>query len=149
MKKQFSDVITSQVTGVFRCHGAIPDRALELAVQRGKTVIPVRLTAVRDKKAFLNAAAQALRFPDYFGHNWDAFYDCLIELEHGEGGTLLLLRDASNFARTEPEEFAAALAALQDAAFYSKEKGKVLSVIAELETPALAPELVEVIPPTE
>jgi RNAse (barnase) inhibitor barstar len=147
MTTQFRDVIASQVTGVFRCHGAIPERGLQFALQGGRTVVPVRLAAVRDKKAFLNAVAQALRFPDYFGHNWDAFYDCLIELAHGDGGTLLLLREASNFARTEPEEFAAAVAALRDAADYWKEKGKVLTVIAELETPALAPELMEIIPP--
>jgi len=148
MTKQFRDVIASQLSGVFRCHGAIPDHALALAVQRGMTVVPIRLAPVRDKKAFLNAVAQALRFPDYFGHNWDAFYDCLIELARGDGGTLMLLREVSNFARTEPEEFAAALAALRDAADYWKEKGKVLIVIAELETPAMAPELVEIIPPT-
>ena len=148
MTKQFRDIIASQLSGVFRCHGAIPDRALELAVQHGRTIVCVRLAAVREKKGFLNAVAQALRFPDYFGHNWDAFYDCLIELAHGDGATLVLLREASNFARTEPEEFAAALAALQDAADYWKEKGKVLTVIAELETPALAAELTEITLPT-
>jgi len=148
MTKQFRDIIASHPSGVFRGHAAIPDRALEFAVQRGMAVVPVRLATVRDKKGFLNAVAQALRFPDYFGHNWDAFYDCLIELAHGDGGTLMLLREASNFARTEPEEFAAALAALQDAADYWKEKGKVLTVIAELETPALAAELKEINLPT-
>jgi RNAse (barnase) inhibitor barstar len=147
MTKQFREMISSQGSGVFRCHVAIPDSALSMAVQRGMSVVPVCLATARDKKAFLNAVAQALHFPDYFGHNWDAFYDCLVELKHGDGGTLLLLREASNFARTEPEEFAAALAALQDASDYWKEKGKVLTVIAELQTPVLAPELVEVIPP--
>ena len=148
MTQQFREVLASQKGGVFRCHGVIPDAALAPAVQRGMTVVPVRLAAARDKKAFLNAVAQALRFPDYFGHNWDAFYDCLVELKPGDGGLLLLLREASAFARAEPEEFAAAVAALQDAYEYWKEKGKVLIVIAELQIPALAPELLEVIPPT-
>jgi RNAse (barnase) inhibitor barstar len=147
MTKQFQEIIASQVSGVFRCHGAIPDSALALALQRGMTVAAVSLVAARDKKAFLTAVAQALRFPDYFGHNWDAFYDCLVQLKHGDGGTLLLLREASNFARTEPEEFAAAIAALQDATDYWKEKGKVMTVIAELQNPVLAPELIEISPP--
>ena len=148
MTQQFQELIASQMGGVFRCHRAIPEAALALAAQRGMAVVPVRLAAARDKKAFLNTVAEALRFPDYFGHNWDAFYDCLIELKPGDGGTLIVLREASGFARAEPDEFAAAVAALQDACEYWNEKGKVLTVIAELQLPALAPELLEVIPPT-
>ncbi|HXF17307.1 MAG TPA: barstar family protein [Burkholderiales bacterium] len=147
MTKRFREVIESRVHGVFRCHAVIPDTALEFAVQHDLTAIPIRLAATRDKKGFLNAVAQALQFPDYFGHNWDAFYDCLVELKLGREGTLLLLHDASNFARAEPEEFAAAAAALQDATDYWKEKGQLLTVIVELKTPALAPELQEIIPP--
>ena len=107
-------------------------------------IVPARMLAVRDKNAFLNALAKALQFPEYFGHNWDAFYDCLLDLEPGSGGTLLLLRDASGFARADPEEFAAAVATLADAADYWKGEGRALLVVVELETPALAPELTEI-----
>ncbi len=84
-------------------------------------------------------------FPDYFGHNWDAFYDCLVDLEHDKGeGLLVLLRDASGFARAEPDEFAAAVDALQDAADFWEDEQKTLLVVVELEAPVLAPELPEV-----
>ena len=33
--------------------------------------------AARDKAALLDALAAALRFPAYFGKNWDALLDCL------------------------------------------------------------------------
>lgn len=33
-----------------------------------------------DKAAFLTACARDLRFPDYFGGNWDAFEECLRDL---------------------------------------------------------------------
>lgn len=37
----------------------------------------VYITKVKDKLDLLNKLAEALNFPDYFGKNWDALYDCL------------------------------------------------------------------------
>ncbi|GAA4363009.1 hypothetical protein GCM10023088_05340 [Actinomadura verrucosospora] len=37
--------------------------------------------ACRTRAAFFREAARALAFPDYFGHNWDAFLDCLRDLD--------------------------------------------------------------------
>lgn len=149
MKTDFSKLIESGVGGVFRCHVPLTDAALESAAQKKMLVVPVRLLAARDKKGFLNAVAKELQFPDYFGHNWDAFYDCLLDLKHDDGaGTLLVLREASGFATTEPEEFAAAVDTLVDAADYWKGENKALLVVVELEAPALAPELAEISRPT-
>ena len=145
MKSDFLKLIESGAGGVFRCHAPLAAAILESAAQWKLLVVPVRLVAARDKHAFLTAMAKALQFPDYFGHNWDAFYDCLLELRHGEGaGTLLVLRDASGFARAEQEEFAAALGALTDAADYWRHEKKVLLVVVELDVPALAPELADI-----
>ena len=36
---------------------------------------------IHDAKAFHNALSQTLNFPDWYGHNLDALYDCLTELE--------------------------------------------------------------------
>jgi RNAse (barnase) inhibitor barstar len=145
MKSDFFKLIESRAGGVFRCHAPLPDRALESAARNNMLVVPVRLVAARDKNTFLNAIAKALQFADYFGHNWDAFYDCLLDLKHGGGaGTLLVLREASGFARAEPEEFAAAVDTLAEAADYWKGENKALLVVVELEAPALAPELPEI-----
>ena len=59
-------------------------------------------------------------------------------------GTLLILQDVSGFARAEPEEFAAAMDTLADAADYWRGEHNALLVIAELATPMLAPELSEI-----
>ena len=145
MKTDLQSLIESHAGGVFRSHAILSDQALESVAKKSMRIVPVRLVAARDKNAFLNAIAKALQFPDYFGHNWDAFYDCLLDLKHGDrAGTLLVLREASGFARAEPEEFAAAAATLADAADYWKSENKVLLTIVELETPALAPELAEI-----
>jgi hypothetical protein len=45
--------------------------------------------ASRTRAAFLDEAARALRFPDYFRRNWDAFNDCVdtispVVVQHAE-----------------------------------------------------------------
>ena len=39
-------------------------------------------SATHDAKALHRALAQSLAFPDWYGHNLDALYDCLTELEN-------------------------------------------------------------------
>jgi len=145
MKADFSKLVETGASGVYRCHSTLSEATLGAAAQRGMRVEKVALTGARDKNAFLNAVAKVLAFPEYFGHNWDAFYDCLVDLEHDKGeGLLLLLRDASGFARAQAEEFAAAVDALQDATDFWEGEQKTLLVVVELEAPVLAPELAEV-----
>ena len=95
MKTDLHGLIESRASGVFRSHATLSDQALESVAKKSLRIVPIRLAAARDKIAFLNAIAKALQFPDYFGHNWDAFYDCLLDLKHGDGaGTLLVWREA-------------------------------------------------------
>jgi RNAse (barnase) inhibitor barstar len=46
----------------------------------GCLVLRVDLAAARDKEAMLDAVAKGLRFPEWFGHNWDALTDCLLDM---------------------------------------------------------------------
>ena len=41
------------------------------------TIIP---SSIADKEEILNFYAQELYFPEYFGQNWNALYDCLCDL---------------------------------------------------------------------
>jgi RNAse (barnase) inhibitor barstar len=145
MNADFYSLMKTHTGGVFRSHTPLSDLVLEFAVRNKLRVVTVMLAAARDKNAFMNAMATALQFPDYFGHNWDAFYDCLLDLQQGHlAGTLVVLREASAFARAEAEEFAAAMAAVDDAAEYWKTKAKALIAVVELESPTLAAELAEI-----
>ncbi len=142
MKVELNSAIAAGVGGVFRSHPPLPERLSP--VSKDLRIVQVRLSAARDKNAFLNAVAGALAFPAHFGHNWDAFYDCLLDIDPGAGGLLIDFRHASGFARTEPEEFATARDTLIDAVDYWKAEGRMLLAIFELEAPALAPELREI-----
>ena len=40
----------------------------------------IDLAGCTDKAELLARIARTLRFPDWFGHNWDALADCLCDL---------------------------------------------------------------------
>ena len=59
----------------------------------------------RDKASFMTAAAAAMDFPAYFGHNWDAFEECVNDLSWAPASGYVLLYDqvwwlACNHAHT-------------------------------------------------
>lgn len=71
---------------------------------------------IANKAEFLQAAAQALHFPAYFGYNWDAFEDCLTDLDRlTERGHVLLYTQPENFARTNPKDWSTLMAILRSA----------------------------------
>ena len=41
------------------------------------TIVP---SSIADKEEILNFYAQELNFPEYFGENWDAFNECITDL---------------------------------------------------------------------
>ena len=73
-------------SGVYRV--ARPDEVLDAVEGSGLEVAKVRYAA---KEQLLKNIAQALEFPDWFGHNWDALEDCLTDLSWREAPAHVLL----------------------------------------------------------
>ncbi len=71
----------------------------------------------RTLRGFYPRVAKALFFPDYFGKNLDALFDCLCSLEVvGKQDIVLLVRNAEYFlSKEKPEKREAALEVLRDA----------------------------------
>ncbi|XVX19146.1 barstar family protein [Actinomycetota bacterium] len=72
-----------------------------------------------DKEATLASFAGALGFPDYFGHNLDALYDCLGDLadeqaERGAGEWEIVWDDAAALRAADPEAYASILEILDE-----------------------------------
>ena len=60
--------------------------------------------------------ARALKFPDYYGHNWDALEECLADLEWLPAkGYILLITDAAHVLPDDEEEYETFLEILRDA----------------------------------
>jgi len=60
-------------------HGVIED-LLTGAGAAGCLVLRVDLAQARNKDEMLTALGTGLRFPEWFGHNWDALTDCLLDM---------------------------------------------------------------------
>jgi hypothetical protein len=91
------------------------------------------LPAGIDTKAhLLDALARELRFPDYFGHNWDALDECLRDLGWlPEGDVLLAHEDIPLHA--DPAARGIYLATLREAVeIWAKRGGRRLLVVFPL-----------------
>jgi RNAse (barnase) inhibitor barstar len=88
-----------------------------IARELGFAVATIDFAGCDTRDEVLARFAAALRFPDWFGGNWDALADCLGDLSWWPAdGYLLLLDHAGAWRATEPAEFATLLEVLNEAA---------------------------------
>ncbi len=91
--------------GVYTWHAAFGPPEVRRAVEHaGAQFAYVDGWAHQTKSEFLAAVAGALDFPDWFGHNLDAFADCLDDLDITP--VVLLWDGWGTLARSDPETFA-------------------------------------------
>jgi RNAse (barnase) inhibitor barstar len=93
--------------------------------------IAVPCAGAGSKAALLTKLADTLQFPDYFGMNLDALYDCLTDqlLAHqktAKKGAVLILNDTGTLPR---EALNAVVDTLLDAAEFMQTKGQRLCLV--------------------
>ena len=65
---------------------------------------------VEDKESFLDLCADSFALPEWFGLNWDALEECLVDLDREGGrGVVVVWTSWSEFADAAPGDFATAL----------------------------------------
>jgi RNAse (barnase) inhibitor barstar len=112
--------------------------ALASAVRKaGLQLVRVDLKGVRDKQGLLDAVAKALRFPEWFGGNWDALQDCLTDLSWNKArGYVVLLEHGAEFTQCAPREIAAAIEVFESVAEYWAEQDKPFwTLLGGIKTP--------------
>jgi RNAse (barnase) inhibitor barstar len=104
-------------SGVYLIDAAERDRIACLeAFPPGFTVAVLDGNNAGTRAGFFEELARALRFPDYFGHNWDAVYDCLTDLAWlPAAGYVLVLDGFDRFATNEPGQWDIGLKVLREA----------------------------------
>ncbi len=91
-------------------------------VNKGYNVIEIDFKTVKTKSEILDLFSNKLRFPSYFGHNWDAFWDCIKDLEWlKEKNTAVLIKDC-NMIKDE-QAYNTLIDLLRDATPYWKKHG--------------------------
>jgi Barstar (barnase inhibitor) len=106
-----------------------------LSESLGYTVFDVDLAGCHDKAGLLERMAGALSFPNWFGHNWDAWFDCLTDLgwHPAARGYVLVLRRALRMQQAAPEALDTALAIIEDAARVWSDRGVTLRAFVDAE----------------
>jgi RNAse (barnase) inhibitor barstar len=112
-------------------------RLAQQATATGFDVSWIDAAEIDSKATFLATFARELRFPDYFGHNWDALNDCLRDLGYLPGnGIVIVIDQFDRFASHDPQEWSTALHVLREATNDSRHEGHPIYVL--LRSPAAA-----------
>jgi hypothetical protein len=90
------------------------------------------LAGVTSREAFLKRLGERLRFPGYFGHNWDALHECLLDLAGaGSPGAVVHWRRGAALAKHAPDAVKTALEILRESALYWASTGRVFLVVVD------------------
>ena len=107
-------------------HNSSPERNLEIIdtmvkgfVDQGIQVFYLEGREINSKKSFLNKAAEVMQFPKYFGHNWDAFDECITDLGWVPAKRYVVIYNKPNlFAEANPLDWQIAYDTLQSSVEY-------------------------------
>ncbi|HSO06668.1 MAG TPA: barstar family protein [Pelomicrobium sp.] len=108
------------------------DALVQRARRRGFAEFTLDLAETRSKAAFLRTAAAAMAFPDYFGGNWDAFYDCVTDLGWRPApGYLVRVRNTGALSQRAAPVLAEAVDILAEAADFWRGEGIPFVVLVD------------------
>lgn len=93
---------------------------------------------ITNKAEFLQACIKALNLPDYFGNNWDAFEDCITDLEWCSANRYIVwYTHPEHFAENDPQQWAIAIDILDSAVNYWAETNTQMYVLFKSDNPLL------------
>ncbi len=107
----------------------------EVSQSLGRPCFVIDLQGCHEKACLLERTAAALGFPDWFGHNWDGWFDCLADLswQPVARGYVIVLRHAAALRAAAPEAFDTAVTILADASKVWAERDVELRVFIDID----------------
>jgi RNAse (barnase) inhibitor barstar len=113
-----------KLSGVYRPAQG-PDEIARAAKTAKLSTVKLDLGAVQGKSEFLARLAKALKFPHFFGMNWDALNDCLTDLSWlDDKGWVVILINGQELAAKNQNDFNTAIEVFQAAAEYWRSHAK-------------------------
>jgi RNAse (barnase) inhibitor barstar len=122
---------SDQPRGVYwaKTHASVSELS-KLARAKGMAFFHLEGQKIEKKEQFLNHAAVAMKFPSHFGNNWDAFYDCLTDMDWVEAvGYLIYFDHTDAFASHHESQLETVVELFQDAVDFWKDEGKPMLVV--------------------
>ncbi|HJW26218.1 MAG TPA: barstar family protein [Rhodocyclaceae bacterium] len=108
------------------------------AAAAGLDIREADLRQSQDKQGVLNELGHAFRFPDWYGANLDALYDCLTDPDwYPPGGQVLLISGLARLQGADPDSFSALLEVFSAASEARREAGAPLWVLIDAASPDL------------
>jgi len=99
---------------------SLPTSMLGAAARHeGFHYVEIDLAEVTDKAGLLSALATRLEFPEWFGNNWDALEDCLMDLSWLDAsGHVIVLKACDELIEQNPDDFTVAIEVFDGAAAF-------------------------------
>ncbi|MRR50515.1 MAG: hypothetical protein EG825_06310 [Rhodocyclaceae bacterium] len=104
------------------------------AEANGFPVFRIDLSGCGDKEQLLAAIGRAMDFPDWYGLNFDALADCLLDMSWNPAeGYLVLLEHCDGIHGLAEDEFVTTLNVLENAADEWREQGVALWCFVDMQ----------------
>jgi RNAse (barnase) inhibitor barstar len=126
-----NDLLEDETGGVFFLPRHAEPRDVQAAARRAKfAYFHIDGKNISRKEQLLNHVATALRFPDYFGGNWDALEECLTDMEWVDApGYLIYYDHIDGLLAAHPDQFSTFVEICRDAVGSWKEDGTPMVVL--------------------
>ena len=119
-------------------HGSIDD-LLAGALAAGCLVLRVDLAGIRTKDEMLSAIGRAMRFPEWFGHNWDALTDSLLDMGWLPAtGYLIILDHCDGIHGHAEDDFVKLMQIFQETATTWREDGVPFWCLVDMQADGIA-----------
>lgn len=105
----------------------------------GLAAFRVNLAKAGDKEHLLKSIAKGMKFPDWFGHNFDALADCVADMGWKPAdGYLVLLEHCDGIHGKSEEDFSSVLNIFEQAAEEWREQGVPFWCLVEMQSDGIA-----------
>lgn len=108
--------VSNDTPGIYLVRNNLP-ALMDHVCTLGYAIANIDMAGSLGKTEALKRIADSLGFPDWFGHNWDALYDCLSDMSWKPApGHLIVLDHLDDLRQHSPADYAALLDVLRDVA---------------------------------
>jgi hypothetical protein len=129
----------AEKSGVYHLPHMDKKQVVLAAKAAGLAAFRINLAKAGNKEQLLTAIAKAMKFPDWFGHNFDALADCVADMSWKQAdGYLVLLEHCDGIHGKAEEDFLGTLEIFGRAADEWREQGIPFWCLVEMQADGIA-----------